>query len=150
VAKAPPLAARLEEVPVTSVTYSKIETRMDRSKSVVRVIGGVTYTVHVSRLFDGSFWHVRNPLPQSIRLQCTSRHHNKKTYRCIFMIYFLGTVRTDSPPKSKKTRERDPRQRVQEPKSLHGKPCTRSKRCLIRVRVKDRRGEAEVSQLNLE
>ena len=36
-AKDPPLAARLEEVPVTSLTYSNIETRMDRPKSVVRV-----------------------------------------------------------------------------------------------------------------
>jgi len=26
-------------------------------------------TVHVSRLFVGKFWHVRNPLPQNIRLR---------------------------------------------------------------------------------
>jgi len=60
---------REEEVPVTSLTYSKIETRMDRPKSVVRVIRGVVYTVHVSHLFVGKFWHVRNPLPQSIGLR---------------------------------------------------------------------------------
>jgi len=30
-----------EEVPVTSLTYSNMETRMDRPKSVVRVIRGV-------------------------------------------------------------------------------------------------------------
>jgi len=39
-AKAPPFAARPEEVPVTSLTYSNIETRMNRPKSVVRVIMG--------------------------------------------------------------------------------------------------------------
>ena len=60
-----------EEVPVTSLTHSNIETRMDRPKSVVRVIRGVAQTVHVSRLFVAGikFWYVRNALPQSIRLR---------------------------------------------------------------------------------
>jgi len=35
-------------------TYSNTETRMDRPKSVVRVIWGVVLTVHVSHLFIGS------------------------------------------------------------------------------------------------
>ena len=49
------LAHSREEASVNSLTYSNIETRMDRPKSVVsvRVIRGVA-TVHVSRLFVGS------------------------------------------------------------------------------------------------
>jgi len=39
--KAPPLVARPEVVPLTSLTYSNIKTRMDRPKSVVRVVRGV-------------------------------------------------------------------------------------------------------------
>ena len=36
-----PIPGAYKEVPVTSLTYSNIETRMDRPKSVVRVIRGV-------------------------------------------------------------------------------------------------------------
>ena len=51
-AKAPLLAARPEEVPVASLTYSNIEARVDRPKSAVRVIRGVA-TVHVSHAKRG-------------------------------------------------------------------------------------------------
>ena len=48
-----------------------VETRMDRPKSVQRVIRGVASreTINVNSLFVGKFWHVRHPLSQSIRLR---------------------------------------------------------------------------------
>jgi len=61
-----------EEVPITSLTYSNIETRMDRPKSVVRVIRGVASSPDrpCQPCFCWiKFWHVQNPLPQSIRLR---------------------------------------------------------------------------------
>jgi len=55
---------------VTSLKYSNLETRLDRPKSVVTIIRGAV-TFHVSRLFVGKIWRVRNPPPpsQSIRLR---------------------------------------------------------------------------------
>jgi len=49
-----PIPGDLGRGPSHQSTCSNIETRMDRPKSVVRVIRGVAYTVHVSRLFIGS------------------------------------------------------------------------------------------------
>jgi len=46
--QSPPSPVPGEEVPVTSLTYSNVETRMDRPKSVVVVIRGVAQTVDVS------------------------------------------------------------------------------------------------------
>ena len=60
-AKTPPLAARPEEVPVTSLTYSNIETRVDRPKSEVNPCQPSFGWI--------KFWHTQNPLPQSIQLR---------------------------------------------------------------------------------
>jgi len=49
-----PIPGDLGRGPSHQSTCSNIETRMDRPKSVVRVIKGVAWTVHVNRLFIGS------------------------------------------------------------------------------------------------
>ena len=61
---------RLEEVPVTSLTYCNIAIGDTYGQAQVcsRVIRGVATTVHVSCLFVGKFWQVRNLFPRSIRL----------------------------------------------------------------------------------
>jgi len=60
-----------EEDPFTSLTYSNIETRMDRPKSSK---GHQGISVHVSRLFVSTFWHIRNAVPHSIQLRFNILH----------------------------------------------------------------------------
>ena len=65
-----PIPGDLGRGPNHQSTYPNIYTCMDRPKSAVKpVTRGVASTVQVSRPFVGKFWHVRNPLPQSIRLR---------------------------------------------------------------------------------
>ena len=65
-----PIPGDIGRGPSHQSTCSNIETRMDRPKSVVRVHQGSSVDRPCQPSFHWiKFWHVRNPLPQSIRLR---------------------------------------------------------------------------------